>query len=228
MPLLPTLFWGDLCLYRLFCQILPFAWRALFGLSSCRIKAERWLLTRLSNTWNCQGNTKKKTQDHSPWWIFLSRALFISRGYLGFVGDKGTRIFFTSSSITKTVSNTIHFICKVIASHQISCTCADLQSIGVDGVLMDLTNSIEYADSQQFYIHCSRKWWSSYLRNMDLRERWRKQPWLTRSKLSVLISVNCASTFLTCWGLWWEAKSGQNWMQPQHVNWPAFAPCWGL
>ncbi len=153
MPLLRMLVPGDLCLYRLFCQILPFTWTALVGLSSCRMMAMWGLANRSSNILNrWSGRNQRKNKDHSPWWMFLSRALFISRHSLGFVGNEVTRKFFTSSGITKNKSNTIHLIGKVNANHWILCTCANVHIIGVDGGLTDLINCSDYANSQQFYI----------------------------------------------------------------------------
>jgi hypothetical protein len=89
--------------------------------------------------------------------MFLSRALFTSRQCLGIVGDEATRIFSTSSGIAKKISNTIHIIGKLIANHQFSCARGDVHSIGVDGGLIELIDSVEYACRQQFYILSQQK-----------------------------------------------------------------------
>jgi hypothetical protein len=55
------------------------------------------------------------------------------------------------------MSNTIHIIGKVIAHQIFSCARGDDHSIGVDGGLMDLIDSVEYAGRQRFYILSQQK-----------------------------------------------------------------------
>jgi hypothetical protein len=50
------------------------------------------------------------------------------------------------------MSNTIHIIGKLIANRQYSCARGDVHSFGVDGCLIKLIDSVEYAGRQQFYI----------------------------------------------------------------------------
>ncbi len=68
-----------------------------------------------------------------------------------------TRIFSTSSGTTKKMSNIIHIIGKLIANRQFSCARGDVHSIGVDGDLIELINSVEYPGRQQFYILLQQK-----------------------------------------------------------------------
>jgi hypothetical protein len=55
------------------------------------------------------------------------------------------------------MSNTIHILGKVIAHQWFSCACGDVHSIGVDGGLMNLINSVEYAGRQKFYTLSQQK-----------------------------------------------------------------------
>ncbi len=50
------------------------------------------------------------------------------------------------------MSTTIHIIGKLVANRQFSCARGDVHSIGVDGGLIELIDSVEYAGRQQFYI----------------------------------------------------------------------------
>ncbi len=55
------------------------------------------------------------------------------------------------------MTNTIHIIDKLNANPQFSCARGDVHSIGVDGGLIKLINSIEDAGRQQFYILSQQK-----------------------------------------------------------------------
>jgi hypothetical protein len=55
------------------------------------------------------------------------------------------------------MSNTIYIIGKLIANCQFSCTRGDVHSIGVDGGLIKLIDSVDYAGRQQFYILLQQK-----------------------------------------------------------------------
>ena len=55
------------------------------------------------------------------------------------------------------MSNTIHIIGKMIASHQMSCARADAHGVGVDTGLMDHLESSEYVNSQRFYFLSQQK-----------------------------------------------------------------------
>ena len=51
----------------------------------------------------------------------------------------------------KNMSNTIHYIGKVIASHRMSCAHSDGHSFGVGAGLLDLINNSENVYIQRFY-----------------------------------------------------------------------------
>jgi hypothetical protein len=55
------------------------------------------------------------------------------------------------------MSNTIHIIGKLIANCRFSCARGDVHSIGVDGGLIEMIDSAEYAGRQHFYISSQQK-----------------------------------------------------------------------
>jgi hypothetical protein len=156
--------------------------------------------------------SKKKYKNIAHGGYFYPELYSLASKVLALLETKQLEYFSHILASQKNMSNTMHIIGNVITNCQFACTRGDVHSIGIDGGLMDLIDSSKHADSQQFCIYHSRNCWSCYLRYMELRERQRKQPQMTRSKLLVLFSVNCKSTFLTCWGLPGEAKSELSWM----------------
>ena len=77
--------------------------------------------------------------------------------------------YFTRLPVSqKNMSNTIHYIGKVIASHRMSCAHSDGHSFGVGAGLLDLINSSEMWMVRDFI--------RSYLRNMEFRGRRRMLP----------------------------------------------------
>jgi hypothetical protein len=110
---------------------------------------------------------KKKYKNVAHGGYFYPELYSLAGNVLALLEMKRLEYFPCLLASQKNMSNTIHIIGKLIANHQFSCACGDVHSIGVDGGLIKLIDSIEYAGRQQFIFYCSRNCWSSYLKNME-------------------------------------------------------------
>jgi hypothetical protein len=78
-------------------------------------------------------------------------------GVLASLESKQEEYFPRLPKMQNNMSNTIHIIGKVIASHRMSCTRAEAHGVGVDTGLMDHLESSEYVNTQRFYFLSQKK-----------------------------------------------------------------------
>jgi hypothetical protein len=101
---------------------------------------------------------KKKYKNIAHGGYFYPQLYSLAGSVLALLETKRLEYFPCLPASQKNMSNTIHIIGKMIAHQQFSCTRGDVHSIGVDGGLMDLINSVlEYAGRQRFYILSQQK-----------------------------------------------------------------------
>jgi hypothetical protein len=95
---------------------------------------------------------KKKYKNIAHGGYFYPKLYSLAGDVVALLETKKLEYFPRFPSSQKNMSNTIHIIGKLIANQKLSCAHVNVHSIGVDGGLMDLINSVEYAGRQQFYI----------------------------------------------------------------------------
>jgi hypothetical protein len=102
---------------------------------------------------------KKKYKNIAHGGYFYPKLYSLAANVLALLEINQLKYFPRLPTSQKNMSNTIHIIGKVIAHQQFSCIHGDVHSIGVDGGLMDLIDSIPMKD--KFWI------WQNYFLSAD-------------------------------------------------------------
>jgi hypothetical protein len=100
---------------------------------------------------------KKKYKNVAHSGYFYPELYSLAGNVLALLETKRLEYFPCLPASQKNMSNTIHIIGKLIANCQFSCASGDVHSIGVDGGLIKLIDSVEYACRQQFHILLQQK-----------------------------------------------------------------------
>ncbi len=100
---------------------------------------------------------KKKYKNVAHGGYFYPELYSLADNVLALLETKRLEYFPRLPALQKNMSNTINIIGKLIANCQFSCAGGDVHSIGVDGGLIKMIDSAEYAGRQHFYILLQQK-----------------------------------------------------------------------